>query len=482
MTIEATERTTATGTRSSALHPIVPGFHPDPSVCRVGEDYWLVNSSFEYLPGLPLRHSTDLVHWRLVGNILTRPDQLEPGVSRPSGGIFAPTIRHHDGVFWVITTDIADAGGQLLLSATDPEGEWSPARRIEGIAGIDPDLAWDEDGVCHVTWCAQDGIAQAPVDLERAELLAPPRIVWNGTGLQFPEGPHLYRIDGWWYLLIAEGGTERGHAVTIGRSRSISGPFEAGPANPILSHRSSSHAVQNTGHADLVETPDGGWALVHLGVRPRGTTPMFHVNGRETFLAGVRWQDGWPAVEEGRHELPEADGGFEDRFEGDLHARWASPGAALADFVRPEAEGVRVLPAASPNGSPALLAARAADPHWTAEVEADGDGALRLRMDDRHWCEVLLRDGVAHAVLRIGPLEQELGAAPGATLRIRSIPSETAGPDDLELGVDDRVLARFDGRYLSTEVAGGFTGRFIGVRGEGEGLRVRSFRYAPAAG
>ena len=177
------------------------------------------------------------------------------------------------------------------------------------LRGSAPELSvLDDDGTCYVTYCSTDpdlpGIAQARVDLAAGTLLGDPVRLWSGTGLAFPEAPHLYRREGLWYLMIAEGGTERGHAVSIARSDRPDGPFEPAPGNPLLSHRSTTHPVQNTGHADLVRTADGTWAVVYLGVRPRGVTPMFHVNGRETFLAGVDWVDGWPVVDELRYARP----------------------------------------------------------------------------------------------------------------------------------------------------------------------------------
>ena len=164
-----------------------------------------------------------------------------------------------------------------------------------GVLGIDPDLAWDDDGNCWVHCSAGGGgILRYRIDDRTGDVLDGPVLAWTGTGLQFPEAPHLFSRDDWWYLLIAEGGTERGHAVSIARAPSPIGPWESCPANPILSHRSTDHPVQNTGHGDLVEAVDGSWWMVLLGTRPRGITPGYHVLGRETFLVPVDWVDGWP--------------------------------------------------------------------------------------------------------------------------------------------------------------------------------------------
>lgn len=441
--------------------PVIAGFYPDPSICRVGEDYYLATSSFEYFPGVPLFHSRDLLHWEQLGNVLDRPSQLAPGLSGASGGIYAPTLRHHDGRFWLITTNVSQAKGQLIVTAEDPRGPWTDPVFVEGAAGIDPDLAWDLDGRCYVTWTTSGGIWQVEVDPSDGTLREEPRPMWSGTGLAWPEAPHLYHRDGWWYLVIAEGGTERGHSVSVARSRSITGPFEGAPYNPVFSHRSTTQPVQNVGHTDLVELPDGSWAAVFLGTRPRGTTPLFHVNGRETFLAGIEWVDGWPTYDETRYTVPPADHSFTDDLR-TPHPRWVSPDAdpnALIDRTGSTAH-------LNPSG---LLATRVRDEAWsfTAIVEPS-EFRLALRLDDRHWCSLDLSGRRVTARLRIGPLEQELGSAEvdGAiSLRIATTAATFGGPDDIVLSLGSgQVLATFDGRYLSTEVAGGFTGRMLGLQ------------------
>ncbi|WP_157873298.1 glycoside hydrolase family 43 protein, partial [Streptomyces neyagawaensis] len=199
-------------TGNTFSNPVIPGFHPDPSVCRVGDDYYLACSSFEYFPGVPLFHSRDLVHWTQIGNALDRSSQLRlPRETPASGGIYAPTLRHHDGRFWLIVTNVS-GDGNLLFTATDPAGPWSEPVRLPGVHGIDPDLAWDDDGTC---WCTTAGVAQIRIDPHTGETLGASRRLWSGTpGAKAPEAPHLYRIGDHWYLLIAEGGTERCHGVS----------------------------------------------------------------------------------------------------------------------------------------------------------------------------------------------------------------------------------------------------------------------------
>lgn len=459
------------------MNPIVSGFHPDPTICRVGDDYYLAHSSFEYFPCVPLWHSRDLLTWTQIGHVLTRRSQFARGDGRPSGGIYAGTLRHHDGLFWYVTTNVGDwDGGQLIVHADDPAGPWSDPVWVPQAIGIDPDLAWDDDGQCYLTWAAMGGewgIRQARIDLTTGRFLEPAYAVWQGSGLAAAEGPHLYQVDGWWYLLLAEGGTERGHAVTIARGPHPSGPFEGCPANPILSHRSTVHPVQNTGHADLVRAPGGDWAAVYLGVRPQGWTPGFHVLGRETFLAGIDWADGWPVFDEDRYDVPPAGTAFTDDFTGpERHPRWVAPGG----------DPVAVEDGAAITG---LLCTRVRDLRWSAEATLDGPGGFLLRMDDRHAYGLTRDDGRIEAIARIGDLCVAFGAIAvpdgPAVLRIAAVtPAATGtflanvGPDEIVLSAGSHEFARLDGRYLSTEVAAGFTGRMLAITGH-----VRSVTYRP---
>lgn len=288
---------------TSYHNPVLPGFHPDPSVVRVGDWFYLVNSSFEFFPGVPIHRSRDLVHWEPLGSVLTRESQLPLQDAGPSGGIFAPTIRYHAGTFYMITTNVSH-GGSFFVTAKDPAGPWSEPvwLHVPG-GGIDPSLFFDDDGKVYLTSTGSaPGIYASQIDVALGKLLTQPRIVWKGTGGRYPEGPHLYKIAGRYYLMISEGGTEYGHMVTIARASSPWGPFEACPRNPILTHRDTplSQPIQATGHADLVQDEEGNWWMVFLGIRPQGGYYWHHL-GRETFLAPVRWDaQGWPVVNEGK--------------------------------------------------------------------------------------------------------------------------------------------------------------------------------------
>ncbi|MFB4420809.1 family 43 glycosylhydrolase [Streptomyces sp. QL37] len=480
--------------------PVIPGFYPDPSVCRVGDDYYLVTSSFEYFPGVPIFHSRNLVDWKQIGNVLDRPGQLvvRPGREGASAGIYAPTIRHHDGRFWVTTTNRETVmDGHLIVHTDDPAGDWSDPVHTTGALGIDPDLAWDTDGTCYLTYSSPGGIWQTTVEPTTGKVLSTPQVIWTGTGLAHPEGPHLIRRGAYWYLLIAEGGTGPGHGICLARSESPSGPWESHPNNPVLSHRSTEHPVQNTGHGDLVELPDGSWAMVHLGVRPRGSFPETHVNGRETFLTGIDWVDDWPVVVEDRFTVPEQPTAFTEEFAGQgLDPRFVAPGVDPRSFTEiTPGGGVRLAAGRAPEAREAerLLAFRARDTAWTATATVpEGDVAFVVRIDDAHWAGLERRGRTLSARVVIGPLDQVLAsvedAAPDRPLVLRTTSnteqfSFAKGPDDLHLGYlgeeGFQPLITIDGRYLSTEVAGGFTGRVIGLEALSSGTLVTRLTYTP---
>ncbi|MEU0053109.1 glycoside hydrolase family 43 protein [Streptomyces sp. NPDC006309] len=484
-------------------NPVLPGFHPDPSVCRAGDDYYLVCSSFEYVPAVPLFHSRDLVHWRQIGNVVDRPEQLALSDDVPaSGGIYAPTIRHHDGRFYVITTAVG-AGGTFLVTADRPEGPWSDPVWID-LPGIDPDLAWDEDGNC---WCAMAGVTVARIDPGTGKVLEGPLPMWSGTGLADPEAPHLYRIGDRWYLLLAEGGTGLGHGVSVARARSPRGPWEPAPGNPLLSHRGTGLPVQCTGHGDLVQAADGSWWMVLLGTRPRGWFPGFHVLGRETFLVPVEWSDGWPeagAVRE-RHPAPAVWAPVEqppvrDDFTGtELAPHWISPHRRPEGcWSLTERPGRLTLAATgdSLDRPGHTFVGRRQQHHDCRAAALLEPGAARaglsVRLDEAHHYDLEVSGGTAAVIARIGPLrrtvaEQPVPAGPltlAVDIRASRDPGPRNGPDTLlfTVGAGEGTLrlAELDGRYLSTQVATGFTGRVIGMYVTEGRAAFDWFDYLPA--
>lgn len=472
-------------------NPLLPGFNPDPSVVRVGDDFYLATSTFEYLPGIPVYHSTDFVTWTQIGNVATRVGQLDVEEVPTAGGAWAPTIRHRDGVFHLVITD-AFGRGTLHFTATDPAGPWSDGVVLDGIDGIDPDLVWDDEGTAYITFSglgvnpalptfmSHRGMLQAKVDLAAGRALEEPRSIWSGVGGQFPEAPHLYRIGDWWYLVIAEGGTERGHSVSVARATSPEGPFETAPNNPVLTARGTDRPVQNTGHGDLVLGPDGQWLLVLLGVRPRSMTRAFSALGRETFVTTVEWEDGWPVMEPVQLTPRPGDVDVREDFETGLGPEWMAV-RRTPDSVGTVAGGALVLRADGSTLSdpaPAFLGRR--QWHQTASVTArlsvaDGVGGLAVRYDERFHYSIVAGEGriVARAAIpgfeRVAELpfdgtsvELELSSA-----RPQGGPFESPTSDLVSFAAvvdgERHVLLEVDGRYLSSEVAESFTGRVIGV-------------------
>lgn len=289
-------------------NPVIKGFHPDPSACRVGEDYYLAVSSFEYFPGIPIYHSRDLVNWKQIGNCVTNAEKFPLDKVKDSGGIWAPTIRFFEGRFYVTAT--LEGYGNFIISADNPAGEWSDPVWIP-VGGIDPSLFF-EDGKAY--YCTNDRIhpdreeiTLEEIDIRTGELLSEQKTLWNGTGGGFMEAPHIYHIGDWYYLMTAEGGTFFTHMITLARSKSIWGPYESCPYNPILTNRhDTSKEVMCAGHGDLLQDHNGNWWIFHLGIRLARRT-MSHL-GRETFLTPVVWKDGWFLAENDRKARLENEG------------------------------------------------------------------------------------------------------------------------------------------------------------------------------
>lgn len=296
-------------------NPILPGFYPDPSICRVEEDYYMATSSFCYFPGLPVFHSKDLVHWDQIGHAINREEQLDYMDCDHSGGLWAPTIRYHNGYFYIINTfNLKDSEAhpnnicKNFVIRTDDirSGNWSDPIFIAGADGIDPSLFWDDDGRLWYTgnccptpmkWVGHRAIYLMELDPETFQPLGKRTIIWDGayTHCDYIEAPHLYKTDGWYYLMVAAGGTQENHSVMISRSKCVEGPYEVCPRNPVITARHSwkNPAFASVGHGDLVQTQRGEWWMVLLAVRPYSG---YQYNmGRETCLLPIAWDEqGWP--------------------------------------------------------------------------------------------------------------------------------------------------------------------------------------------
>ena len=278
-------------------NPVIKGFYPDPSVCFANGKFYLVCSSFQYFPGVPLFESSDLVNWTQIGYVLTRKNQVMLEKINSSGGVFAPTIRFNNGRFYMVTTN--DTTHQNFYVYTDDiYGEWSDPIYVDQ-GGIDPSLYF-EDGKCYFMSNGCDdqginGITQCEIEIETGRKLSPSRSIWQGTGGRYLESPHLYRINGTYYLMAAEGGTEYGHMITYTRSNSVWGPFEAYPHNPVLTNRNKApYVIQGIGHGDLICNQNGSWFILCLGFRQMHMWRPYHQLGREVFLTPVTFhEDGW---------------------------------------------------------------------------------------------------------------------------------------------------------------------------------------------
>ncbi|MEY4499711.1 MAG: hypothetical protein RL319_699 [Actinomycetota bacterium] len=473
-------------------NPLIPGFNPDPSVVRVGDYYYVCTSTFEYLPGLPIYHSKDMIHWETIGHVVTTEHQLASADIPTNGGAWAPTIRHHDGVFYVVVTD-AMGRGTLVFSATNPAGPWSDGT-VTNISGIDPDIFWDENGDCYATFSGLQltgkefgkhlGIQQAKIDLTTGQLLEEPRSIWSGVGGMFPEAPHIYKVDDYFYLFIAEGGTERGHGESVARSKSLTGPFESGPKNPFLSARSTIRPVQNTGHGDLVQLKDGSWAMVLLGMRTRGQTRAFSSLGRETFVSRITWEDGWPVAEPVHLNDVVAAPEFVDNFnDSSLRPDWVGIRRLPSSVSSLEADGLHIKGEGNSMSElrPAFVGKRLRrhDGIVKAEVSVSGIGGISIRYDEVSHYDIEIANGKLIARSSLSRVVHEVEAvnfyaAAKTTLYMEFVPSgqnfniDGQSCDFIRLGFvntngEKQMVAEFDGRFLAAEVACSFTGRVIGT-------------------
>ena len=300
---------------SKIRNPIIPGYYPDPSICRVGEDYYLVCSSFELYPGIPIFHSRDLVHFEQIGNVMTEENDFHVEKSYGANGVMAPTIRYSNGTFYIINANFSDRGN-FIVTAKDPAGPWSEIHYLDDVPGIDASIFFDDDGQCYImgtgnVWdngagVMERGIWLAKYDIENFKMAGEPYTIWNSAlrGAESPEAPHLYHIGDYYYLMIAEGGTEHYHSVTVARSKELFSFYEGNPANPVLTHRHMGFKspIINIGHADFTDTVNGEWYAVMLGSRLiAGECKNL---GRETFICPVIWERDWPvfAPETGKVE------------------------------------------------------------------------------------------------------------------------------------------------------------------------------------
>ena len=478
-------------------NPVLAGCYPDPSICRVGEDYYLVTSTFEYFPGLPVFHSTDLVEWTQIGHAFDRTGQLDLSTVPSSGGLFAPTIRHHRGTWYLVCTLVHGTGrrGNFVLTASDPAGPWSDPVWLDEVDGIDPSLFFDDDDrlwLCGTRlsatplWTDQTDVWLRELDPVTFATIGAETLLWHGAldGAVWAEGPHLYKRNGWYYLLASEGGTEFNHALSVARSREISGPYIGHRANPVLTHRALGHRhpVTAVGHADLAETPDGEWFAVLLASRLHGDG--YHAQlGRETFMVDVEWEDDWPvfAPRVGQVRVTAETSAparrMPSRFEW-TQVRTGDPDFAVVD---PVAGTVSLRPSPAPltdATTPAFLGVRQRHPVAAFRATLDPSlldagtpgtrAGLAVRQSEASHLQLLVASGeqsTAVVVRTDGGITVELASAavPNGPVTLEI---DAHLPDYrlwVETGGTRLLLASVDGRFLSSQVAGGFLGVWLGV-------------------
>ena len=512
-------------------NPILRGFYPDPSVCYGNGHFYMVCSSFQFFPGVPLFESDDLVNWKQVGHVLTRHSQVMLDKVRSSGGVFAPTIRYHEGRFYMVTNNNS-TNENFYVYTDDIYGEWSDPVTVDQ-DGIDPSLLFDAGHVYFLSNGTDDenknGIVQCEIDITTGAKLSPSKCLWPGTGGRYLESPHMYKIGDYYYLMAAEGGTEYGHMVTYARSKNAWGPFEDYAFNPVLTNRNKAPGIiQGIGHGDLIQNTDGSWYIVTLGFRQIQLWQPYHHLGREVFLTPVSFSpDNWFTCGDGTtnasYEIP---GAFSQErkelytFENtDWNKDWCYLRKYNPDNYHPEKNRI-ILHGSNISledaDSPTFIGIRQLDfhMHLTVDVLLQFSGATRstfascpepernvsascpklkrndagitLYMCEKEHYDLLIRpktntDAASaihatkepeyEAVLRlcIGDIKHEQKIVPlsGNHCTLK-ISSE---PEWYSFHVvdDDReiFLGKAQSKYLSSEVSDGFTGVVIGLFAEG---------------
>ncbi len=496
-------------------NPVLPGFHADPSVCRAGDDFYLVNSTFQYFPGVPVFHSKDLIHWEQVGNCLTRPSQLDltglykqdnPELGWTNAGVYATTIRENKGRFYMVTT-VFPSRRHFYVWTDNPAGEWSEPIVIDfAIGSCDPTLYFEGDK-CYFLWKEGD-IKICEIDVETGKKIGEIHHLGTGLGGRYPEGPHIYKKDGYYYLMLAEGGTEQGHHVNILRSRNLFGPYEPNRANPILSHfnmEMQGSEIQGLGHADLVQAPDSTWWMICLGYRTSGY--LLHVMGRETMLAPVRWdENAWPVVNGNGtlttdmrcttlSQVPMPLDPVREEFNyvkrdvpaasySSIGLPWGWHSIGNPDYSRyslTERKGwLRLKPTTTTLDkatSPTFVARRQTEKVFTATTLLDAShigegmqtGITAYAAPLNHYDVIVeKRDGklYAKANIRIGELAHCDKEVPLNSNKVYLRITSDAAYYYMQVSDDGKrfqTLAKMDFRYVSTEVIGGFTGVMLGA-------------------
>lgn len=481
-------------------NPVIKGFYPDPSVCFANGKYYLVSSSFQYFPGVPLFESEDLVNWKQIGHVLTRKNQVMLEKISSSGGVFAPTIRFHEGRFYMVTTN--DTTHQHFYVYTDDiYGEWSDPIAVAQ-SGIDPSLFFENGHTYFISNGCDDygveGVIQCEIDISTGKKLTHSKCIWQGSGGRYLESPHMYRIGDYYYLMAAEGGTEYGHMITYARSKNIWEGFEGYPDNPVLTNRNKAPGIiQGIGHGDLIRDTNGSWHILCLGFRQIHLWMPYHTLGREIFMIPVAFgEDGWFTAGDGtaleEYELP---GDFLQQelppctFENtDADIHWC--------YLRhPHTENYELSKKAfvlhgtditlEETDSPTFIGLRQRDFDFTLSVELtldkDEAGVTVYSCENEHYDLALIRNEQGcQAVLKfnVGPAKhiQKTVELPTDKARLliqgESCKYSFAVAWDSPDGHMELPLGSADSKYLSSEVSGGFTGVVIGLYAIGSNTAV----------
>lgn len=469
-------------------NPVVKGFYPDPSVCCANGKYYMVCSSFQYFPGVPLFESDNLVNWTQIGYVLTRKNQVMLDKINSSGGVFAPTIRFNNGRFYMVTTN--DTTHQNFYVYTDDiYSEWSDPIYVDQ-GGIDPSLYFEDGRTYFLSNGCDDegagGVVQCEINIETGEKLSKSKCIWQGSGGRYLESPHMYKIGDYYYLMAAEGGTEYGHMITYARADTIWGEFENYKNNPVLTNRNKApFIIQGIGHGDLVCDYNGNWHILSLGFRQIHMWKPYHHLGREVFLTPVSFnEDGWfTAGNDGTTDFEyEIDGNFEQvwknnyTFENtDWNIDWCfmrHPTMKNYELSCDKAVLSGTDITLDDTDSPTFVAVRQRDFCFDLTVNvtiSEGEGGVTVYSCENEHYDIFLRktQGKTEAVckLNIGGIKHVAGVIPvdseNATLVIHGDNSGyTLG---ISTNCGEAILGYGISKYLSSEVSEGFTGAMIGL-------------------
>ncbi len=475
---------------------IASGFYPDPTICETPQGtYYMVNSSFEFFPGLPVFESTDGEHWQRIGDAMDRQTQFPYESMGNSQGIYAPTLRYHDGRYYLIVTNVNK--GNMILTTDDPHNGWSDPIWVEGWPGIDPSLFFDDDGSVYI--CGNEGgepdesgereapgIYLSRIDVSTGTVLTKRQRICGGITGSNPEGPHMYKRDGMYYLMWAEGGTESGHMENIARSANATGPYEMYPGNPLITNRSTHLTLQAIGHCDCAHFEADRTLMVFHGTRNNDEYPAQGWLGREPYAVWFTWKDGWPELADQSYDCPL--NGCGDALEDEI--AWITPAIDEAHRFAVDDDGshIRVEAAVQDfdltSGAP-LIGTRQTNFRctFTATISdptqlISGTAGIVIYANAKHYMAVAMHaaeDGMAmvEASVHNAGLVSTVGSVQVSA--DKPVTLSVQGDDygysfAVSSSAEEIQLGAASGKVLSFTNAGGFTGILLGVYAHGSGM------------